>query len=131
MLALASDEDLDVRTDVVNALRFYPSPEADAVVFAALDDPERLVGAAALAVIEGYRPDDAAIERLAARVIAEDVHPELGGPIVSVLGKRALEHPAPREALAVLYARTDDARSRRRIRRMLGEAPGQPEASEG
>jgi hypothetical protein len=109
-----------VRVVAVSALRFYAESRADDVVFAAVTDEARVVGAGALHVIEQYRPDDAAIERLARQVIAGDHHPELHGPIVSVLARRGIENPLARRALAALLERTEDARERRRIRTVLG-----------
>lgn len=122
ILVHTSESDPQVRTVAVNALRHYDGPGADAALFDAIDDEDRLVGAMALTVIEGYRPSEAAIDRLARQVTTGEHHPELVGPIVNVLAKRALNRDSANEALQALSQRTDDPRQLRRIRRLLGEA---------
>jgi hypothetical protein len=92
----------------------------EALVFELLADRERPVAASALDVIEFYRPDDAALHRLAATVIGGVVNPELEGPLVSVLAKRGRDDDLCHLAMSVLRDRSTNPRTRLRIRRILG-----------
>lgn len=122
VLAMARDASADVRTETMTALRFFPGEGIDDALFGALADRDRIVAAAALAVIEGYRADERRIARLAAQVARGDHHAELGGALVSVLAKHGLERDDAREALAKLGERSSDPREQVRIRRILGDA---------
>lgn len=112
--------DRGVRAQVASTLRFATDPRATDALFEMLADPDRHVAASALDVLELYRPDDAALQQLAAVVIAGLVHPELDGPLVSVLARRGLEDDLSQQALAILRARSNDPRMRLRIARILG-----------
>jgi HEAT repeat protein len=120
VLAYRTHGDKGVRAQVASSLRFSSDPRATDALFELLADRERFVAASALDVIEFYRPDDDALRRLALTVVNGVVQPELEGPLVSVLAKRGLDDDLAREAMAVLRERSTDARTRLRIRRILG-----------
>lgn len=122
VLGAVDDADASVRTDAVTALRRFRGDGPDDALFAALLDPEQIVAAAALAVIEGYRRDEVTLARLAAQVTAGGHHPELRGGLISVLAKHGLEDERARAALVAMAGRSGDAREQVRIRRILGRA---------
>ncbi len=112
--------DHNVRAQVASSLRFIREPKATDALFDLLGDSSRTVASISLSTIDFYRPDDTELQRLAARTINASVNPDLTGPLVSVLAKRGLDDELSGEAMAILYERTDDARQKVRIARILG-----------
>jgi hypothetical protein len=120
VLAWAHTSDRDVRAQVASSLRFWPSARVDDTLFDLLADADRFVAAAALSVIDFYRPEDDALRRLAAAAINGTVHPDIAGPVVTVLARRGLEDRLCRQAMWELHERSTDFRERLRIERILG-----------
>ena len=119
ILAHQHHPDEDVRIQVASSLRHARADEATDAVFGYLADPSRHVAAAALSVIDAYRRDEAALHRVATDTIAGVVHEDLVGPLVGIFARRGLEDDLCREAMIVLYDRTQDVRQRVRIARIL------------
>jgi len=129
---LGRDEDADrilehrdhpnrsVRMQVASSLRHMDVEEATDVLFEMLGDRDRDVAAMSLSVIDAYREDQRDSDRLAKMAIADTTHADLDGPVVSVLAKRGLEDPLSQQALVALRNRSQDARTRTRIERILG-----------
>lgn len=116
--AALDDDALEVRAAAVDALRFYADARNDDALFAALADREWMVGAAALAVIEGYRADDVRVDRLA-DVARDGVYlADHVGQIAGILAKHGIGRPGTTAAFRALRARADDPTERRRLARL-------------
>lgn len=121
--ALADHSDMGVRAAVASSLRGSPDPASVDVLFAMLDDPERHVAASALSVIDGrHAAETTHLHRLAMATMQGAVHPELTGPLVSVLAHHGGDDVIARGALVALWQRARDPHERGRLYRMLGFA---------
>ena len=123
ILSHRNHPDEHVRIQVASSLRHARSTQATDALFGYLADPSRDVAASALSVIDAYRRDGAALHRVAADTIGGMVHADLVGPLVGILARRGLDDDLCREAMVVLYDRTDDIRQRVRISRILDLQP--------
>lgn len=90
-----------------------------------IDDTERYVAAADLSAIDAeHAAEPEHLQRLAQATKDGAHHPNLGGPLVSVLAHHGPEDPLVREALLSLWERSTDPHERGRLYRMLGLARG-------
>lgn len=123
MRALAAHDDVGVRAQVASSLRGSPDPKSVDVLFTMLDDPARHVAASALSVLDGrHAAETEHLHRLAMATMRGAVHPELTGPLVSVLAHHGGDDVIVRGALVALWQRAHDPHERGRLFRMLGLA---------
>jgi len=119
VLARVDHADPLVRTQAAATLRAFDDERARETLLEMLADDDDAVAIAALGALTDHQLGVDGSARLAAIAHSGAHHPRLAGALVSALGRRLADDPSVRSSLATLAARSDDARLRARVDRLL------------